>query len=130
LAAIPQWGVVVGLVAASSIGIRPWTGRLGDSWGRRSLMLVGLGTGAASFVGYATAPELLSLSLRASAVSTFTMSIDIALGIGAAVLGAVATLGSYRASFGGGAVCALVGLLVLRTRVIRPRRRRGATFVR
>jgi len=75
-------------------------------------------------------PALLALTVnrvpaaeRASAVSTFTMFFDVAQGVGRAALGLVAALGSYRTSFAGGAVCALIALVLLRTWVVRPRHR-------
>lgn len=56
---------------------------------------------------------------RASVVGTFTAFFDLAQGAGGLVLGSVASFGGYRASFAGGAVCALLGLSLLRLRVAR-----------
>ena len=65
-------------------------------------------------------PGLMALVLsnvndrtRPSAISTFTMFFDIAQGLGGLVVGLAAALGGYRAVFGAGAVCSLVGLVVL-----------------
>jgi MFS family permease len=56
---------------------------------------------------------------RASAVATFTAFFDIATGFGALLIGGVAAAGGYRSSFATAAVSALVGLVVLRTMVLR-----------
>ncbi len=54
---------------------------------------------------------------RAAVVGTFTAFFDLAQGAGGLILGGVAALGGYRASFAGGAVCALGALALLRLRV-------------
>ena len=50
---------------------------------------------------------------RPAAISTFTMFFDIAQGVGGLVVGLAAAFGGYRAVFGAGAVCSLIGLAVL-----------------
>jgi MFS family permease len=50
---------------------------------------------------------------RAAVVGTFTAFFDIATGVGGVVLGSLAALGGYRASFLGGALCALAGFATL-----------------
>ena len=56
---------------------------------------------------------------RAAVVGTFTAFFDLAQGAGGFVLGGVAAASGYRASFLGGAVCALLGLALLRGKVAR-----------
>lgn len=65
-------------------------------------------------------PGLMALVLsnvndrtRPAAISTFTMFFDIAQGIGGLVVGLAAAFGGYRAVFGAGAICSLIGLAVL-----------------
>ncbi|MDO8733302.1 MAG: MFS transporter [Actinomycetota bacterium] len=65
-------------------------------------------------------PGLMALVLsnvddrtRPSAISTFTMFFDIAQGIGGLVVGLAAAFGGYRAVFGAGAICSMIGLAVL-----------------
>jgi MFS family permease len=62
---------------------------------------------------------------RAAVVGTFTAFFDLAQGAGGIVLGGVAAIGGYQASFAGGAVCALGALALLRLRVA-PLARRDA----
>jgi MFS family permease len=56
-------GLVVGAFSLSAFLLRPWTGGLGDRWGRRPLMLVGASLFAASVLGYmlASSPEVLAV---------------------------------------------------------------------
>ncbi len=56
-------GLVVGAFSLSAFLLRPWTGGLGDRWGRRPLMLVGAFLFAASVLGYmlASSPEVLAV---------------------------------------------------------------------
>ena len=72
-------------------------------------------------------PALMTLAVnradereRAAVVGTFTAFFDLAQGAGGILLGGIAAIGGYRASFAGGAICALVGLVVLRARVAPP----------
>jgi len=65
-------------------------------------------------------PGLMALVLskaddrtRPSAIATFTMFFDIAQGLGGLVVGLAAAVGGYRAVFGTGAVCSMIGLVVL-----------------
>lgn len=88
-------------------------------------VLLGLGTG----LNY---PALLSLTIdratdeeRATAISTFTMFLDLPQGIGGALLGQVAAVGGYRVSFVAGAMFALAALVVFRLFVLRPGSRLG-----
>lgn len=97
--------IVVGLVL---MAITP-------SWPGIYLALVPLATGIA--LQY---PGLMALVLsdvddriRPSAISTFTMFFDIAQGLGGLVVGIAAALGGYRAVFGFGALCSVVGLVLL-----------------
>jgi MFS family permease len=50
---------------------------------------------------------------RSQAVGTFSLSFDLANGIGPPVLGLVVAVGSYRAAFGLAGVCALAALAIL-----------------
>ena len=67
-------------------------------------------------------PSLLTLALtgvpeteRASAVGTVSSFFDASQGLGALILGGVAVVAGYRGAFVGGAVLALVGLVLLRS---------------
>lgn len=78
-------------------------------------------------------PGLMALVLsnvddrtRPAAISTFTMFFDIAQGIGGLVVGLAAAFGGYRAVFGAGAVCSMIGLVVLVVFVL-PRYSRTST---
>ena len=55
-------GLVVGAFSLSAFFLRPWAGGLGDSWGRRPLMVLGAAMFTASVLGYTTAssPEALA----------------------------------------------------------------------
>jgi len=55
-------GVIVGAMAVSSILVRPWLPRLGESWGLKRAVLCGSLLASLSFIGYGMAPELVSLS--------------------------------------------------------------------
>lgn len=66
-------------------------------------------------------PALLTLALtgvpeseRGSAVGTISSFFDASQGLGAVILGGVAAFGGYRGSFFGGAVFAVIGLVLLR----------------
>ncbi len=85
------------------------------SWPGIYLALIPLATGIA--LQY---PGLMALVLsdvddriRPSAISTFTMFFDIAQGLGGLVVGVAAALGGYRTVFGFGALCSVIGLLLL-----------------
>jgi len=56
-------GIIVGMMAVSSILIRPWAPRFGESWGLKRTVLTGALLAAVSFIGYGVAPELVSLSV-------------------------------------------------------------------
>lgn len=56
---------------------------------------------------------------RSSVVGSFTAFFDLAFGLGGFVLGAVVSIGGYRAGFAAGSVCAVMALLLLRLRVAR-----------
>lgn len=65
-------------------------------------------------------PGLLALVIarapaerRSTAISTFTMFFDVASGLGAVLIGVVATAAGYRVAFGACAGAALVGLVLL-----------------
>jgi MFS family permease len=67
-------------------------------------------------------PSLLTLALsgvpdneRGSAVGTISSFFDASQGLGAVILGGVASFGGYRGSFLGGALLAFVGLVLLRS---------------
>ena len=88
---------------------------LTPSWPGIYLALIPLATGIA--LQY---PGLMALVLsdvddrvRPSAISTFTMFFDIAQGLGGLVVGIAAAFGGYRAVFGFGAVCSVIGLVLL-----------------
>lgn len=77
-------------------------------------------------------PAMLTLALngvpareRGSAVGTVSSFFDASQGLGAVLLGGVAALAGFRGAFIGGAVCALVGFVLLRSG-IDARTRRGA----
>jgi MFS family permease len=55
-------GLVVGAFSLSAFFLRPWTGGLGDRWGRRPLMLAGAGMFAASVPGYGLAASPAALA--------------------------------------------------------------------
>jgi MFS family permease len=69
-------------------------------------------------------PALMLLALtavpdheRGSVVGTFSSFFDLSQGVGALVLGGVAALSGYRGAFVGGAIAALVGVLLLQSGV-------------
>jgi MFS family permease len=78
-------------------------------------------------------PALLVLALtaipdyeRGSVVGTFSSFFDLSQGVGALILGGVAALSGYRGAFAGGAVAAVVGVVLLQTGVGLRVRTRGA----
>ena len=88
----------------------------------------GLLLGTASFgVGMSLLyPALLVLALsnapeteRASVVGTFSSFFDMSQGLGALAAGGVAEAVGYRGAFGAGAVSAVLGVTLLRTRTVR-----------
>jgi MFS family permease len=94
------------------------------SWSSTAGLLVG----TASFgVGMSLLyPALLVLALsnapeteRASVVGTFSSFFDMSQGLGALTAGGVAEAIGYRGAFGAGAVSALIGITLLRTRTVR-----------
>jgi MFS family permease len=85
----------------------------------------GLYSGTALFAGGMSLlyPALLLLALggapdseRGSVVGTFSSFFDLSQGLGALIVGGVAAATDYRGAFAAGAVAALAGLLMLRTR--------------
>jgi MFS family permease len=69
-------------------------------------------------------PALMLLALtavpdheRGSVVGTFSSFFDLSQGVGALILGSVAALSGYRGAFVGGAIAALVGVLLLQSGV-------------
>lgn len=77
-------------------------------------------------------PALMGLALRdapdyerASVVGTYTAFMDLSQGLSGFILGAATAVAGYRASFGGGAVMALIGLTLL---LARQRRAAAATL--
>jgi MFS family permease len=56
-----QVGIAVGAFAVSAALLRPWVGRLGDSRGRRILVVGGSATAAISILGYTLATHLIVL---------------------------------------------------------------------
>lgn len=54
-------GVAVGAFAVSAAALRPWVGRLGDTRGRRILVVGGAGSVALSILGYTAASSSLGL---------------------------------------------------------------------
>jgi MFS family permease len=69
-------------------------------------------------------PALMLLALtaipdheRGSVVGTFSSFFDLSQGLGALILGGVAALSGYRGAFVGGAIAALVGILLLQSGV-------------
>ena len=69
-------------------------------------------------------PALMLLALtaipdheRGSVVGTFSSFFDLSQGLGALILGSVAALSGYRGAFVGGAIAALVGILLLQSGV-------------
>jgi len=88
-------------------------------WGN----VTGLVVGTAVFaVGMSLLyPALLLLALtgvpdgeRASVVGTFSSFFDLSQGLGSLVLGGVASVAGYRGAFAAGAVCSVVGFVLLR----------------
>jgi MFS family permease len=106
-------GFAVGLFSASALLTRPFAGRLGDTRGRRPLMVIGAALVGASILGYALASSVATLSLfrlltgagealfftaatvavvdlapeerRGEAVSFFTLALYIGIGVGPAI---------------------------------------------
>lgn len=86
---------------------------------------VGLYTGTVVFaLGQSLAfPALMSLAVaaapaaqRGSVIGTFTAFVDLGFGIGPVTAGAVVAMTSNRGAFAAGAVAAVIGLAILRTR--------------
>jgi len=106
---------VTGISATVSIVIGLGIMAVTPSWPGLYVAMVPLAVGIA--LQY---PGLMALVLsnvdertRPAAISTFTMFFDIAQGVGGLVVGLAAAFGGYRAVFGAGAVCSIIGLVVL-----------------
>ena len=106
---------VTGISATVSIVVGLTIMAITPGWMGLYLAMVPLAVGIA--LQY---PGLMALVLsnvddrtRPAAISTFTMFFDIAQGVGGLVVGLAAAFGGYRAVFGAGAVCSLIGLAVL-----------------
>lgn len=106
-------GLAVGLFSVTALLSRPFAGRLGDTRGRRLIMVAGAATVAASILGYAVSSSVVTLSLfrlltglgeaffftgatvaivdlapeerRGEAVSFFSLALYIGIGIGPAI---------------------------------------------
>jgi MFS family permease len=106
-------GLAVGVFSASALLTRPFAGRLGDTRGRRPLMVIGAGLVGASILGYALASSVAVLTVfrlftgagealfftaatvavvdlapeerRGEAVSFFTLALYIGIGVGPAI---------------------------------------------
>lgn len=106
-------GFAVGLFSASALLTRPFAGRLGDTRGRRPLMVIGAAVVGVSILGYALASSVTTLTLfrlltgagealfftaatvavvdlapeerRGEAVSFFTLALYIGIGVGPAI---------------------------------------------
>lgn len=144
-------GPVLGLYAGLVLVIRIVAARVPDALGWRrasavALTGVGLGVGVIGVVGSAAAvwvgtvllsigmsllyPALLAAVMKATpdsershAVGTFTLFLDLATGLGTAMVGVVVSLGGERSGFVAAGLCAGAGLVaqtVLRHRIGRP----------
>jgi MFS family permease len=137
-------GAIFALYGVLILGVRIFAARLPDKLGGRNtgtlaLIVVALGIGLISvwptvvglvlgtivFAGGMSLlyPALLLLALdgvseaeRASVVGTFSSFFDLSQGLGAFVCGTVVHFTGDRGAFTTGAICALGGLAVLRTR--------------
>jgi MFS family permease len=124
-------GLVVGASSITALLFQPPAGRLSDRRGRRLLIVAGgavasAATAACTLAG--SVPELVAFRLvtlmtfalaaappgeRSSVVGTFSAFLDVALALGALVLGGVAAVTSYGGAFLAGAVASAAGLLLL-----------------
>jgi MFS family permease len=137
-------GVIFAFYGVLILGVRVFGARVPDRLGARrtgTLALAGAGAGIGliaawpSVVGLVIGtavfaagmslmyPSLLVLALdgvsdaeRGSVVGTFSTFFDLSQGVGALICGAVVAFAGDRGAFTTGAVCALAGLLVLRSR--------------
>ena len=145
-------GVAVGLFSASALLTRPFAGRLGDTRGRRPLMVIGAAVVGASIMGYALASSVAILTVfrlltgvgealfftaatvavvdlapeerRGEAVSFFTLALYIGIGVGPAIGEGMIDAFGFTATWAGAA--GLAGLAsILSTRVPETRPERG-----
>ncbi len=144
-------GLAVGLFSASALLTRPFAGRLGDTRGRRPLMVVGAALVGASILGYALASSVTVLTLfrlltgvgealfftaatvaavdlapeerRGEAVSFFTLALYIGIGVGPAIGKGVIDAFGFTATWAAAAgLAGLASLLALRIPETRPER--------
>ncbi|MGW0593743.1 MFS transporter [Streptosporangium sp. NPDC002607] len=135
-------GFIVGGMAVSSIIIRPWAPRFGESLGLKRTVLVGTLLASLSFIGYGIAPELVSLSLfrlitglgqalflvsaitlvtgiapaerRGEAVSYFSIAPWLGIGVGPALGETIVQLAGIRGACLAAGALALVGVVAAR----------------
>lgn len=147
-------GIAVGLFSASALLTRPFAGRLGDTKGRRPLMVVGAALVGASIIGYALATSVVTLSLfrlltgvgealfftaatvavvdlapeerRGEAVSFFTLALYIGIGVGPAIGEGMIDAFGFTATWAGAAgLAGLASILSTRVPETRPERSAG-----
>lgn len=133
-------GIVVGAFSLTAFFLRPFAGRLGDRRGRRLLMFVGAAAFAASVAGYLGARSVAAMVVlrlltgagealffvgaataindlapderRGEAVSFFSLSLYVGIGVGPLVGEAVIEGGSFAPAWLISAGCALVAALL------------------
>ena len=142
-------GLAVGLFSASALLTRPFAGRLGDTRGRRPLMVVGAAVVGTSILGYALASSVVILTLfrlltgagealfftaatvavvdlapeerRGEAVSFFTLALYIGIGVGPAIGEGMIDAFGFTATWAGAAgLAGLASLLAMRVPETRP----------
>ena len=144
-------GLAVGMFSASALLTRPFAGRLGDTRGRRPLMVLGAAVVGASIMGYALASSVVILTLfrlltgvgealfftaatvaavdlapeerRGEAVSFFTLALYIGIGVGPAIGEGMIDAFGFTATWGmAAALAALASILAVRIPETRPER--------
>jgi MFS family permease len=144
-------GFAVGLFSASALLTRPFAGRLGDTRGRRPVMVAGAAIVGASIMGYALASSVVTLTLfrlltgvgealfftaatvavvdlapeerRGEAVSFFTLALYIGIGVGPAIGEGMIDAFGFTATWAAAAgLAGLASILAMRIPETRPER--------
>ncbi len=152
-------GIAVGLFSASALLTRPFAGRLGDTRGRRPLMVIGAAVVGVSIMGYALASSVAILTVfrlltgvgealfftaatvavvdlapeerRGEAVSFFTLALYIGIGVGPAIGEGMIDAFGFTATWAGAAgLAGLASILATRIPETRPESGTGPASTR